>query len=186
MTEDVSSSIRLGITIIVVAALVATVLNVIFIAQSAISSGVSKFTSGVDSFNKQEFNKYDQVTNLHGSDVKAAIAAYADQDVAICVATTKNGTTFVNYDALLEGSSGGSGRYTMSLALSADGATYTAELQADATTGTIVHNKNRTGINSSGSTDYILDNGKFKANLIISDAGDIVGVAFVQIGTATP
>ena len=181
MTEDVSATIRIAVTIMLVAALVATVLNVIFIAQNAIASGVSKFTSSLDSFNKQEFDKYDQKSDISGSEVKAAISAYAGQDVAVCVATVSSGTTFYNFNGVLDGASYTDGNKSVTLAfVDSNTPYYKGKLRVDEATMVPEISSLRKGINTPGTAPYIRESGRFSSNLIINEAGDTIGIAFKQ------
>ena len=59
MSEDVSATMRVGITVILVAALVATVLNLMVMSNSLLSGGQTTLQSGIDSVSTQEFASYD-------------------------------------------------------------------------------------------------------------------------------
>ena len=55
MSEDISGMIRVGVTIILVATLVAVVLNLAVIGQSTLNSGMSNLQAGVTQISQQEF-----------------------------------------------------------------------------------------------------------------------------------
>lgn len=110
MSEDMSAMIRTGVTLVLVAALISAVLNIVSIATTAISTGMNTLQSGVGRLNTQEFETYNQTT-LTGTEVLAAINLYSNRDVAICIQTnalgTRTGTinynvgTYHNYGALV-------------------------------------------------------------------------------------
>lgn len=55
MSEDVSATMRVGITVILVAALVAVVLNLMVMSNSLLNNGQTTLQSGIDSVSAQEF-----------------------------------------------------------------------------------------------------------------------------------
>ena len=87
MSEDVSSQVRLGATIILVAALIAAVLSLMVVAQTILSNGLSTLQAGVDQISTQEYEKYNG-KKLSGTDVKAALSLYSGKDVCIIIRTT--------------------------------------------------------------------------------------------------
>lgn len=114
MSEDVSATMRVGITVILVAALVATVLNLMVMSNSLLSGGQTTLQSGIDSVSQQEFSTYDN-TKVSGTQVSTALSLFQGRDVAVVVQTTalrKIGATgssgsgtykdyAINYGALL-------------------------------------------------------------------------------------
>ena len=72
MSEDVSATMRVGITVILVAALVATVLNLMVMSNSLLSGGQTTLQSGIDSVSTQEFASYDN-TKVSGTQVTTEI-----------------------------------------------------------------------------------------------------------------
>ena len=75
MSEDVSASVRVGITIILVAALVATVLNLMVMSTSLLNSGRSTLQGGIDSISQQEFAAYDN-TKVSGGKIVLLIMVH--------------------------------------------------------------------------------------------------------------
>lgn len=113
MSEDVSATMRVGITVILVAALVATVLNLMVMSNSLLSGGQTTLQSGIDSVSEQEFASYDN-TKVSGTQVNTALSLFQGRDVAIIIQTkafksigvTGSGTgdfeyKAINYGALL-------------------------------------------------------------------------------------
>ena len=104
MSEDVSATMRVGITVILVAALVATVLNLMVMSNSLLSNGQTTLQSGIDSVSTQEFASYDN-TKVSGTQVATALSMFQGRDVAIVIQTksfaTLAPTEAVNYGALL-------------------------------------------------------------------------------------
>ena len=86
MSEDVSATMRVGITVILVAALVATVLNLMVMSTSLLGSGQTTLQSGIDSVSTQEFATYDN-TKVSGTQVATALSLFQGRDVAIVVQT---------------------------------------------------------------------------------------------------
>lgn len=86
MSEDVSATMRVGITVILVAALVATVLNLMVMSNSLLSGGQTTLQSGIDSVSTQEFAAYDN-TKVSGTQVSTALSLFQGRDVAILIQT---------------------------------------------------------------------------------------------------
>ena len=86
MSEDVSATMRVGITVILVAALVATVLNLMVMSNSLLSGGQTTLQSGIDSVSTQEFASYDN-TKVSGTQVSTALSLFQGRDVAILIQT---------------------------------------------------------------------------------------------------
>jgi hypothetical protein len=105
MSEDVSATMRVGITVILVAALVATVLNLMVMSNSLLSGGQSTLQSGIDSVSQQEFAGFNNV-RVTGTQVQTALSLFQGRDIAIVIQTkalkgiTQAGTG-LNYGALL-------------------------------------------------------------------------------------
>ena len=107
MSEDVSATMRVGITVILVAALVATVLNLMVMSNSLLSGGQTTLQSGIDSVSEQEFASYDN-TKVSGTQVATALSLFQGRDVAIIIQTkafkslNSNSPDYaINYGALL-------------------------------------------------------------------------------------
>lgn len=86
MSEDVSATMRVGITVILVAALVATVLNLMVMSNSLLSGGQTTLQGGIDSVSQQEFASYDN-TKVSGTQVATALSLFQGRDVAIVIQT---------------------------------------------------------------------------------------------------
>ena len=86
MSEDVSATMRVGITVILVAALVATVLNLMVMSNSLLSGGQTTLQSGIDSVSTQEFAPYDN-NKVSGTQVTTALSMFQGRDVAIIIQT---------------------------------------------------------------------------------------------------
>lgn len=86
MSEDVSATMRVGITVILVAALVATVLNLMVMSNSLLSGGQTTLQSGIDSVSEQEFASYDN-TKVSGTQVNTALSLFQGRDIAVVIQT---------------------------------------------------------------------------------------------------
>lgn len=106
MSEDVSATMRVGITVILVAALVATVLNLMVMSNSLLSGGQTTLQSGIDSVSTQEFASYDN-TKVSGTQVATALSLFQGRDVAILIQTKSltaslgNNNVAFNYGAVV-------------------------------------------------------------------------------------
>lgn len=191
MSEDVSSQIRVGVTVILVAALVAVVLNLMVVSQSILGSGMGTLQSGVDRITNQEFESYNQ-KKLSGTVVKSTLALYEGRDIAIltrplsCVNNTAAGTWAYNYGSLLKGSVQDSGNdsglvYKLSTALvkKAGDSFYTNNLELES--GMIPTNNNTKGVATTGDTEFILESARYRSELIKDETGTIVGIIFTQL-----
>lgn len=145
MSEDVSATMRVGITVILVAALVATVLNLMVMSNSLLSGGQTTLQSGIDSVSQQEFASYNN-TKVSGTQVNTALNLFQGRDVAILIQTK---TFKENY---CKNSSSGKGLFMNYGALMSTSATqsqqpigFKAEVTKDAGTGKSVTKTSRIG-----------------------------------------
>lgn len=191
MTEDISATIRTGVTVAIVASLVATVLNLQVISQGILNNSQSSLQAGIAQVANQEWRPYDQLP-VSGTMVKSAISLWENRDVAIVVKTksaTGSAALGYNYGALLTGATVISGTPTLgvqdtyglstgSLVKNAGESWWTASL--DMSSGTLEYNHNTMNIMSKGRQDFILDSAPFRSELIKDSTGVIVGIYFVQ------
>lgn len=211
MSEDISSQVRLGATIILVAALIAAVLSLMVVAQSVLSSGLSTLQAGVSQIQNQEYEKYNN-KKVTGTEVKAALSLYAGKDIGIVLRTT----TCINgkgdetcwayiYNTLLssDGSTTGYSKVATGvnknavIIKSAPGTSDTAtngsaiwQLSGEAgyrsyisanANGTYYTSFETSGITKVGNAQYVLDSARFQANLVKSPDGTIIGIVFEQL-----
>lgn len=202
MNEDLSATIRTGVTVVIVAALVSTVLSLMVVAQTILTSGQGTLQAGVDRVSLQQFELYNGGSQS-GTDVKAAVSLYASSDIAILVKTksapgASTDDQYYNYNSILKGATSGSvdvsgqtaTAYTISASASgaADGSTfkkpntgesyYTGALKVD--NGIIAFNGDKKGITTKGATQYILDSARFSSQLIKDQNNLIIGIVFRQ------
>lgn len=190
MSEDISATIRVGVTVILVAALVATVLNLMVISQAILANGQSTLQSGVDRVGLQEFEKYNG-KKLSGTEVLAALALYEGRDMAIVVRTNscinnESGAPWAwNYNSILEDTtketrpSGDVYKVTTALTQKAGNNFYTKNLKLE--NGIVVSNGNRRGTEATGDIEFILRTARFRAMLIKDSTDTIVGICFEQL-----
>lgn len=188
MNEDLSATIRTGVTVVIVAALVSTVLSLMVVAQTILTSGQGTLQAGVDRVSLQQYELYNGGSQS-GTDVKAAISLYASQDIAILVHTkTTPANKWWNYNSLLETATSVSGvkangvevtAYQATLTAPAAGNSYyTAELKVN--NGMIQYNGDKKGITTKGADQYILDSARFSSMLIKDKNELIIGIVFTQ------
>lgn len=191
MSEDVSSTIRIGVTVLLVSALVATVLNLAVISQSILGSGQSNLQSGVDQVALQEFEQYNQ-KKVSGTIVKSTLSLYDGRDVAIIVRTvacikSENGAPWgYNYGSIMEGSTPDNANdtglvYNVSAELTkkTGDSFYTKNLKVE--NGMIDSSSNTKGTSTTGDTEFILESARFRAELVKDSTGTIVGIVFTQM-----
>lgn len=200
MSEDVSAQIRTGVTIIVVASLVAVLLNLMVIAQSIVSTGMGTLQSGVDSVMLQEYEQFNQ-KNMSGTQVKSALSLYSSRDVGILIATKmsqdSSPAVYFNYGTLLkkDGTSGSTtavnhteaGDVTMKMGADVLKGTkksgesfYTMEYDIDQYQCIkTCYNTKHTVVTSD--IEYVLESARFRAELVKNKSGNIVGIVFTQL-----
>lgn len=184
MSEDVSATMRVGITVILVAALVATVLNLMVMSNSLLSGGQTTLQSGIDSVSTQEFASYDN-TKVSGTQVSTALSLFQGRDVAIVIQTKAfaeaadgGADKAINYGALLtkDGKSSNPGNMpTKQTYASGTSSTYLTE---QAKTAYIVNfsdtNVNNTAIiRKAGAANY--EGYLHNSNGLVDSSYDIIG-----------
>ena len=206
MGGDISDGAKIGIGLVLLVAIVAIVMALLKMIKNQTNKGSTSLQDSFDKVSESEFDGYDQVEKT-GTDVKAAVKIFQDRPVAIVVQTTKDqaaGTKAWNYGALLKGVTASAdttanvGNVAEVTKLDPDdttGATaYTAgnlvpwtghsgllgELEITAATGAYVYNNNYAPMDKTSTTYFVRSSGRFMSYLIKSDAGENIGVAFVQ------
>lgn len=207
MSEDVSATMRVGVTVILVAALVATVLNLMVMSQSILSNGQATLQSGIDQVSQQEFEVYNN-KKVSGTLVQTALSLYQGRDIAIVIQTKSVrealGSQYaINYNSLLCSnlSSATSAPTkgtdsTVYTSVTGDGyqvtignsggiyqssgaASYTGLLYA--TNGLIESSANTVGTTTVGNPQYLLSSARFQSTLIKDNTGVIIGIFFKQV-----
>lgn len=206
MSEDVSATMRVGVTVILVAALVATVLNLMVMSQSIQSNGQSTLQSGIDQVSQQEFEAYNN-KKVSGTLVQTAISLYQGRDIAIVVQTKAvrdvSATMAMNYNALLcsnssNATSTGTKCTDTTICTSTTGeaysvvegtsgalyqksgaAYYTGQLWAQ--NGLVQSSANTVGTTTVGNPQYLLSSARFNSVLIKDVTGNIIGIYFKQV-----
>lgn len=191
MSEDISASVRTGITVILVAALVAVILNLMVVAQSIMGSGQTKLQSGVDQINLQEYAPYDQ-KKVSGTSVMSAISLFDGRDISIiirnkaCIDGTASAPYGYNYGSILEVSTQDTANDTgmvykidAALTRNAGDSFFSAQLKNE--NGIIPTSSNTKGITTTGDTEFILESARFRSELIKDNTGTIVGIMFTQL-----
>lgn len=188
MTEDLSVTVRIGVTVTLVAALVATVLSLMVVATTMLTNGQSTLQSGVDRVSLQQYEVYNGGSQS-GTDVRAAISLYSGQDIAILVNTKamSSDTTYYNFNSLLDGASKSSETisgisvdvYTISKPSTVAGQPHVLGTLATEN-GIVKFNGDTKVITAKGAKGYILDSARFNSQLIKDTNDLIVGIMFTQ------
>lgn len=195
MSEDVSSQVRLGVTILMLASLVAVALNLLTIAQSIVSTGIGTLQTATDSIKAQEYELYNQQIKT-GTEVKTALKLYTARDNCIVIRTTnsmKNGKAFC-YGSMLTGFSSMTDTATNTTSYylpdnyfsgttykKAGESFYTMEYGMDSY-GVVQYYLNIKPISAQGNDQFILESAHFRAELIKNKTGTVVGIVFTQVG----
>ncbi|WP_289749721.1 hypothetical protein [Bacteroides acidifaciens] len=188
MNEDLSATIRTGVTVVLVAALVSTVLSLMVVAQTILTAGQGTLQSGVDRVSLQQYEVYNGGSQS-GTDVKAAVSLYSSQDIAILIHTTAmtSADQYYNYNSLLEGATqsqipaGGVNVpvYTINKPTQTAGNSWVnGELWTQS--GIVQFNGETKVLNTKGCTAYVLDSARFNSQLIKDKNNLIVGIIFTQ------
>jgi hypothetical protein len=112
MEDNVALGIRISVTVVLVASLVAIVLTLMVIGQSILGGGQNKLQTGLSTIQQQDLIQYSNVTKK-GSVVKAALNLYQGEPVAILVKTTALHTAATDGDgaAATASATSGIGKY---------------------------------------------------------------------------
>ena len=86
MEADISAAMKIGITVVLVSALVASVLTLMVMSNSLQASGTTTLQSGIDAISVQQYSAYDN-KKVSGTEVKTALSMFQGQDIAIVVQT---------------------------------------------------------------------------------------------------
>lgn len=209
MEDNVALGIRISVTVVLVASLVATVLTLMVIGQSILGGGQNKLQTGLSQIQQQDLMQYANVTKK-GSVVKATLNLYQSEPVSILVKTTalhtdKQGDSkpptemaasgvgkYFNYGCLLKGAgkatlAGGDEHMILDARTGADSDPLVtrdgvAHLEAalDVKNGIKNTNYDTAGVVAIGNPEAILDNGLFYCQLIKDITGEIIGIVFTQ------
>lgn len=87
MEDNVALGIRISVTVVLVASLVAIVLTLMVIGQSILGSGQNKLQTGLTQVQQQDLMQYSNVVKK-GSTIKSAINMYQGEPIAILVKTS--------------------------------------------------------------------------------------------------
>lgn len=209
MEDNVALGIRISVTVVLVASLVATVLTLMVIGQSILGGGQNKLQTGLTQIQQQDLQQYSNVTKK-GSVVKSVLNLYQGEPVAILVKTTALHTDadgdnqaatkvptsgqgkYFNYGCLLKGAateslSDGASHMILDAGTGAassnlitrDGVAH-LEGALDVTNGIKNTNYDTAGTVAIGNPESILDNGLFYCQLIKDITGEIIGIVFTQ------
>lgn len=200
MNEDLSATIRTGVTVVIVAALVSTVLSLMVVAQTILTAGQGTLQAGVDRVSLQQYEVYNGGSQS-GTDVKAAVALYSSQDLAVIIHTKSMADgEYYNFNSLLSNPSGTNTeqaafqesteavggaqvkvRKGQKSAVVQDIQGQPYVLGALATTNGVVQFHGDVKIlTTKGSNCYILDSARFNSQLIKDKNDLIIGIMFTQ------
>ena len=193
MGDELGAMVRTGMTVILVAALITTVLNLMSVSDSFLNKGTANLESGVAQIDQQQYRKYDQ-GNVSGTGVKVAIQTYGSSDMAIVVQTklaATNGNKAYNYGTTLVGFTASSGATPVgnvdtsstsngTINAQVGASNYVGEYAYDATSKLMRYLDTR-NLTQTGTEEYIRESARFESYLIKNASEDIVGIFFKQV-----
>lgn len=178
---EVSDGIKIGVVVAVVAILVSIVIGLVVTSKNNINKSQETLQGNMNNIAEMGFQDYDQTT-LTGTQVKASLALFKDQPVAVVVITGANGKdslTGTNYNALLDGVSAETPAVTLTEIKTGESA-YISKL-GETEDGIMKYNTVIANTSKAGSKEYIRGSAKFKCNLIKDETGNIIGYCAKQI-----
>lgn len=181
MSEDISATLRTGITVILVAALIAVIINLMGMGTSILNNGQSTLQSGISNVTTQEFSTYNG-TNISGTQLTTCLNVFQDRDIAVLVVNAADASTIYNYNKQLNGTTAAAGgvapkAQASSIMIDKSGTYLIAELTA-ATTDTFYRSFGNTA--AVGNKEYINPSGRYSSKLIKDASGEIIGVCAIQ------
>lgn len=203
MGEDLSAGAKIGIVLVVLCAIIATVFSIMALVKNVTNQSVDDLQSSLSAFQNLKWQDYDQRI-VSGNTVQVTVRAAADDNVAVVIKTNKNNKKHVNYGVLLTGAkedTSDSNYYTSLVAdkdpivkPDASGSFYVGQLQYKTTTVTGGDGKSSTttvpgymysrytkGINDPADFFYINPTLKFNSFLIKDSSGGLLGIYFEEV-----
>lgn len=196
---------KLGIVLLILAAVIAIGFAIFAIAKSMANDGVVGVQDAIGSMNESVYNDYDQKT-VSGTQVLSSYNQMNGKPVAIIVKTCKG--EWVNYNALVSPFSSGTGisqtaapfsgiskdatskQYSSSVSYF-DKTSASAEvnlvMSTDADIGkrVVIYNNVTTNMQKSGNSNYVTGTAKFSSYLVRDPGDTIIGIVFIQQGKHT-
>lgn len=203
MGEDLSAGAKIGIILVVLCAIIATVFSIMALVKNVTNQSVDDLQSSLSAFQNLKWQDYDQRI-VSGNTVQVTVRAAADDNVAVVVKTNKQSDMYVNYGVLLSGvdnDSGASDYYYYKIPSQQDatavapvapdssGSFYIGSLQYK-TTGTgenkttvpgYKYSRYTKGINDPSDFFYINPTLKFNSFLIKDSSGGLLGIYFEEV-----
>ena len=207
MGDEAVDGSKMGTKLIFFVAIIGLALVAFIVGKSLVNTGVDGLEQSVQSVNDSRYSDYNGKV-VRGRAVKSAIENFANEEVAVVVATLncadsptgvgtrmpRTCTVKVN-GATMKDNSGASKDivgigYNALLAQPGQAATITAKdgkaiydgdfAVDNSGAGSILYNLDTTNLNKKGTFEYIADNASFNAKLIQNSAGEICGIVFIQ------
>ena len=203
MGEDLSQGAKIGVTLIILCALIAIVFSIMSIMKNITTQGAEDLQHSISSMMLQKFDDFDQ-REVTGAQVLSACKLFQDQPVTIVVYTNRkdvgtNGPDIyglqdctwlerqldptTNKEVFRElGTIAGNGTTvydtTTSTFTLADGV---GCAYAKYPTTSYVYNNDRTKMNDRTDVSYVSNSAKYHSYLIKTSSGDIMGIVFDEV-----
>lgn len=203
MGEDISTGAKIGITLIILCALIAIVFALLTMMKNLTNQGSTQMQSGLDNMLTSQFQDYDQKV-LTGTQLMSSLAIFDGQPICIVVRTTLtdniDGGKGLSYGVrIMTGTGGTYGNQTKldssdsMKAKTAAGDVYLLadklvkptgksyyEAAQDVNAGVFNWNVNTKPMAAKGTPPYIRGSAKFLAELIKDPTEEIIGICFTQ------
>ena len=217
MEREISSGAMLGIVLLALAAVIGLGFGVFAIAKGVANEGTVNVQDSLSTVSTQVFLDYDQKV-ITGTQAFAAIRTFEGKPYAVLIATkafmgnqtiatpadhpsayivqdsTANGTSYINYNAVLGTDAAGTAPSTIAGGTNKTGAAVSASARLKLEngifiaphgfalkSGEILYDNYTGGLSKSGNAEFIPSNTKFKANILKDQSGAILGVVLSQI-----
>ena len=207
MVAEVSDMTKTGATIMLVAALLAIILNIMAMSTSILNSGQNALQSGTDAIAGTQYAPYDN-KKVTGAMVITALNTFQGQDVAICVQTyairkTLGKDAYINYGGLLaknmENGSSPTKCTNNTVVNTIVGEAYQIAVGTTSgdmrqqsgqpwyegllfvQNGIVSVNYNIKGLSAAGNPQQVLAGSRYSSTLIKDVTGNIIGIVFTQV-----
>lgn len=206
MGEDLSAGAKIGIVLVVLCAIIATVFSIMALVKNVTNQSVDDLQSSLSAFQNLKWQDYDQRI-VSGNTVQVTVRAAADDNVAVVVKTNKNDKKHVNYGVLLNGAEkdGADGNYYTCLVADknplvkadASGSFYVSQLKSKTnevgegdkktyvTVPGYIYSRYTKGVNDPADFFYINPTLKFNSFLIKDSSGGLLGIYFEEVNPNT-
>ena len=174
--SEISSTSKLAASLVVIAAVLGMSIGVFKIAKGTSSDGVTEFHKAINTVSESQFTDYDNSV-LNGSQIISAWNKFDGENVAVLLGSVQD----------IEASKLVSDDYyeyvgKQDAALYWDKDSWVSNFGFADKNGKVLVNSDTDNIKRSATLEYIKPNAKFQCNLVKANTGEILGIAFEEVG----